>query len=383
MAASKDYYGILGVQKTATDDELKKAYRKLAKKYHPDANPDNKKEAEAKFKEVNEAYETLSNPEKRRMYDQFGPDGPQGFGGAGGNGFYSQGFDGFNMGDFGDLGDIFSSFFGGGFGGNGRTSRAKSGPSKGASLRYDIEITFEEAFLGVEKEISFNREETCNTCHGSGAKPGTKVENCSMCNGTGQISQTQTTILGQMQTTRTCPNCHGEGKVIKEPCETCRGKGKVKKATKIKVKIPAGIDDNQTVILRGEGAAGNKGGEKGDLFITVHVKRHSIYTRKQNNVYCDIPVTITQATLGANLEIPMVDGTKEKCKIPEGTQTDTKFRIKGKGFKNPNSGYAGDFIFTVVVRTPKRLTKEQRELMEKLAKTMNEQPPVKKKGIFG
>ena len=383
MADKRDFYEVLGVNKNATDDELKKAYRKLAKKYHPDANPDNKKEAEAKFKEVNEAYETLSNPEKRRMYDQFGPDGPQGFGGAGGNGFYSQGFDGFNMGDFGDLGDIFSSFFGGGFGGNGRTSRAKSGPSKGASLRYDIEITFEEAFLGVEKEISFNREETCNTCHGTGAKPGTKVENCSMCNGTGQISQTQTTILGQMQTTRTCPNCHGEGKVIKEPCETCRGKGKVKKSTKIKVKIPAGIDDNQTVILRGEGAAGNKGGEKGDLFITVHVKRHSIYTRKQNNVYCDIPVTITQATLGANLEIPMVDGTKEKCKIPEGTQTDTKFRIKGKGFKNPNSGYAGDFIFTVVVRTPKRLTKEQRELMEKLAKTMNEQPPVKKKGIFG
>ena len=383
MADKRDFYEVLGVNKNATDDELKKAYRKLAKKYHPDANPDNKKEAEAKFKEVNEAYETLSNPEKRRMYDQFGPDGPQGFGEAGGNGFYSQGFDGFNMGDFGDLGDIFSSFFGGGFGGNGGTSRAKSGPSKGASLRYDIEITFEEAFLGVEKEISFNREETCNTCHGSGAKPGTKVENCSMCNGTGQISQTQTTILGQMQTTRTCPNCHGEGKVIKEPCETCRGKGKVKKATKIKVKIPAGIDDNQTVILRGEGAAGNKGGEKGDLFITVHVKRHSIYTRKQNNVYCDIPVTITQATLGANLEIPMVDGTKEKCKIPEGTQTDTKFRIKGKGFKNPNSGYAGDFIFTVVVRTPKRLTKEQRELMEKLAKTMNEQPPVKKKGIFG
>ena len=383
MADKRDFYEVLGVNKNATDDELKKAYRKLAKKYHPDANPDNKKEAEAKFKEVNEAYETLSNPEKRRMYDQFGPDGPQGFGGAGGNGFYSQGFDGFNMGDFGDLGDIFSSFFGGGFGGNGRTSRAKSGPSKGASLRYDVEITFEEAFLGVEKEISFNREETCNTCHGTGAKPGTKVENCSMCNGTGQISQTQTTILGQMQTTRTCPNCHGEGKVIKEPCETCRGKGKVKKATKIKVKIPAGIDDNQTVILRGEGAAGNKGGEKGDLFITVHVKRHSIYTRKQNNVYCDIPVTITQATLGANLEIPMVDGTKEKCKIPEGTQTDTKFRIKGKGFKNPNSGYAGDFIFTVVVRTPKRLTKEQRELMEKLAKTMNEQPPVKKKGIFG
>ena len=382
MADNKrDYYEVLGINKNATDDELKKAYKKKKKKYHPDANPDNKKEAEAKFKEVNEAYETLSDPQKRRMYDQFGPDGPQGFGGNGG-GFYSQGFDGFNMGDFGDLGDIFSSFFGGGFGTNGR-AKQKSGPTKGASLRYDIEITFEEAFLGAEKEISFNREETCSTCHGTGAKPGTKVENCSMCGGTGQITQMQTTILGQMQTTRTCPNCHGEGKVIKEHCETCRGKGKVKKATKIKVKIPAGIDDNQTVILRGEGAAGSKGGEKGDLFITVHIKKHRLYTRKQNNVYCEIPVTITQATLGANLEIPMVDGTKEKCKIPEATQTGTKFRIKGKGFKNPNSNISGDFIFTVIVNTPKKLTKEQRELMEKLAKTMNEQPPIKKKGIFG
>ena len=361
MAEKRDYYEVLGVNKNATDDELKKAYRKLAKKYHPDANPDNKKEAEAKFKEVNEAYENLSDPQKRQMYDQFGHNGPQGFGGNGG--YYSGGFDGFNMGDFGDFGDIFSSFFGGGFGNTGRSSRTKSGPTKGASLRYDIEITFEEAFLGAEKEINFSREEECNTCHGTGAKPGTKVDTCSMCHGSGQITQVQTTILGQMQTTRTCPNCHGEGKVIKETCETCRGKGKVKKATKIKVKIPAGIDDNQTVILRGEGAAGSKGGEKGDLFITVHIKNHHLYTRKQNNVYCDIPVTITQATLGANLDIPMVDGSIEKCKIPEGTQTDTKFRIKGKGFKN--------------------LTKEQRDLMEQLAKTMNEQPPVKKKGIFG
>ena len=378
MAGKRDYYEVLGVDKNASDDELKKAYRKLAKKYHPDANPDNKKEAEAKFKEVNEAYETLSDSNKRRMYDQFGADGPQGFGGNGAGGFYSQGFDGFNMGDFGDLGDIFSSFFGGG-----RTSRQRSGPIKGASLRYDLEITFEEAFLGVEKEISFTREEECSTCHGTGAKPGTKIDTCSMCHGTGQITQMQTTILGQMQTTRTCPNCHGEGKVIKEHCETCRGKGTIRKPARIKVKIPAGIDDGQTVILRGEGAAGSKGGAKGDLLIAIHIKRHRIYTRKQNNVYCEIPVTITQATLGANLEIPMVDGSIEKCKIPEGTQTDTKFRIKGKGFKSPNSNYAGDFIFTVIVQTPKRLSKEQRDLLEQLAKTMNEQPPVKKKGIFG
>ena len=375
MSDKRDYYEVLGVNKNATDDELKKAYRKLAKKYHPDANPDNKKEAEAKFKEVNEAYENLSDPQKRRMYDQFGHAGPQGFGGN--SGFYSQGFEGFDV----DLGDIFSSFFGGGFGG--RTSRTKSGPTKGASLRYDIEITFEEAFLGVEKEISFNREETCSTCKGSGAKPGTTVNTCSMCNGTGQVTQMQTTILGQMQTTRTCPNCHGEGKIITEHCETCHGRGKVRKAVKIKVKIPQGIDDGQTVILKKEGAAGTKGGENGDLFVTVHIKKHKIYTRKQSNVYCEIPVTITQATLGSNLEIPMVDGSIEKCKIPEATQTGTKFRIKGKGFKNPNTSYAGDFIFTVIVQTPKRLSREQRSLLEQLAKTMNEQPPVRKRGIFG
>ena len=384
MAEKRDYYEVLGVNKNATEEELKKAYRKLAKKYHPDANPDNKKEAEAKFKEVNEAYENLSDPQKRQMYDRFGHNGPQGFGGNEGGFYSSQGFDGFSgMGDFGDLGDIFSSFFGGGFGGGSRTSRAKTGPTKGASLRYDIEITYEEAFSGVEKEISFSRQETCDTCHGTGAKPGTSSTTCSMCGGTGQITQMQTTILGQMQTTRTCPNCHGEGKIIKEPCETCRGKGQVKKPVRIKVKIPEGIDDNQTVVLRGQGAAGQKGGPQGDLFITVHLKNHKIYTRKGSNVYCDVPVTITQATLGAEIEVPMLNGKIEKFKIPEGTQTDTKFRIRGKGFKNGNTSTYGDFIFNVIVKTPKRLTKEQRDLLEKLALTMNEQPPIKKKGIFG
>lgn len=384
MAEQKrDYYEVLGVDKNASDDELKKAYRKLAKKYHPDANPDNKKEAEAKFKEVNEAYETLSDAQKRRMYDQFGPDGPQGFGGGGpGGGYYSystSGFDGFDM---GDLGDIFSSFFGGGF--SGRSSgRTNNGPIKGADLRYNMEISFEEAFLGVEKEISISREDTCDICHGSGAKPGSKVDTCTMCHGTGQIKQVQTTILGQMQTTRTCPTCHGEGKVIHETCEACRGKGTVKKQARIKVKIPAGIDENQTVVLRGEGAPGQKGGAKGDLYITVHIKRYSIFTRQDYNVLCDIPITFTQATLGAELEIPMVDGSKEKFKIPEGTQTGTRFRIKGKGFKAVNRSYEGDLIFTVEVQTPKRLSKEQRDLLMQLAKTMNEQPPVKKRGIFG
>jgi molecular chaperone DnaJ len=387
MAGKRDYYEVLGVSKTATDDELKKAYRKLAKKYHPDANPDNKEESEKKFKEVNEAYETLSDPQKRKMYDQFGPDGPQGFGGAGGpfggqGGYYSyngSGFDGF--GDFGDLGDIFSSFFGGGFGG--RQSRKPNGPRKGADLNLNIDISFEEAYLGIEKEIVITRNETCTTCQGTGAKPGTNPIKCPECQGSGQVRQVQNTILGQVQTTRTCSTCHGTGEIIQEPCETCRGKGTIRKQPKIKVKIPAGIDDNQTVVLRNEGDPGEKGGPNGDLYITVRIKRHSIYTRKGNNVLCEVPITITQATLGADLEIPMVDGSKETYKIPEGTQTGTKFTIRNKGFKMVNSSAQGDFIFTVTVQTPKRLSKEQRELLVQLAKTMNEQPPVKKRGLFG
>ena len=319
------------------------------------------------------------------MYDQFGADGPQGFnGGAGGpfgNGTYtySTGFDGFS--DFGDLGDIFSSFFGGGFGGN-RTSR-QSGPRKGTDLRYDLEISFEESFLGTERYVTINRKETCNTCHGEGSKPGTHPETCSVCHGTGQIKQVQTTILGQMQTMRTCTNCRGTGKIIKEPCETCKGKGTVRNQVRLSVKIPAGVDDNQTIVLRGEGEPGENGGSKGDLYITVHVKRHRIYSRKENNVLCDIPITFTQATLGAELRIPMVDGTEETYTIPDATQTGTKFAIRGKGFKNLNGNGQGDFIFTVQVQVPKKLTSEQRELLLKLAKTMNEQPPIKKKGIFG
>ena len=384
MAQQKrDYYEVLGVNKTATDEELKKAYRKLAKKYHPDANPDNKAEAEKKFKEVNEAYENLSDPQKRKMYDQFGFDGPSGFGnGSPGGGYYSystSGFDGFS--DFGDLGDIFSSFFGG-FGGS-RTAKSNVGPRKGADLKYNMEISFEEAYLGVEKEITINREETCGTCKGSGARPGSSVVTCDVCKGTGQVKSIQNTILGQMQTTRTCSNCHGEGKIIKEPCGECRGKGKVRKQVKITVKVPAGINDDQTIVLRGLGDSGDKGGESGDIYVVVHIKRHSVYTRKGDHVLCDIPITYTQAVLGAELEIPMVDGKKEKYKIPEGTQTGTKFTIRGKGFKSLNSNWDGDFIFTVQVQVPKRLTKEQRDLLIELAKTMNEQPPVKRKGIFG
>ncbi len=385
MAQKRDYYEVLGVEKNATDEELKKAYRKLAKKYHPDANPDNKEEAEKNFKEVNEAYEILSDKQKRQMYDQFGFNGPQGFNGSQGGGYYSygSGFDGFggfsDFGDFGDLGDIFSSFFGGGS----TRSRSSNGPRKGADLKINIDITFEEAYLGVEKEISINRNEKCTSCNGSGAKKGTTAEKCSMCNGTGKIKQIATTPFGQMATQKICSQCGGTGKVIKEPCPDCKGKGIVKKSIKLKVKIPEGIDEGQTIVLKNEGEVGYNGGPNGDLYIVIHIKRHSIYSRKAEHVLCDIPITFTGAALGTDLEIPMVDGSKEKYKIPEGTQTGTKFAIKNKGFKSVNGNWRGDFVFTVIVQTPKKLTREQRELFTELAKTMNEQPPIKKRGIFG
>ena len=383
MAEKKDYYEVLGVEKTATDDELKKAYRRLAKKYHPDANPDNKEEAEAKFKEVNEAYEVLSNPQKRKMYDQFGTADPsQGFGGAGGpfgGGTYTystSGFDGFSD-IFGDLGDLF------GFGTGRSSARNPNAPSKGADLKYSVNLTFEEAYSGVNKEINITRNEKCPTCSGTGAKPGTHPETCSICGGKGTVTKMQTTLLGQMRVQTTCSNCHGTGKVIKDVCDTCLGKGTVRKQPKIKVKIPAGIDDNQTVVLRGEGEPGEKGGPKGDLYITIKMRKSNVYTRKGTTVMCEVPITITQATLGANLKIPMVDGSTEMFTIPEGTQTGTKFTIRDRGFKSLNSSVRGNFVFTVVVQTPKRLNREQRDLLEKLAITMNEQPPIKKRGIFG
>ena len=371
MAEKRDYYEVLGVPKNASDADIKKAFRTLAKKYHPDMHPGDK-ECEEKFKEAQEAYAVLSDAEKRKQYDQFGHAAFDGTGGGAG-GFD---FSGMDMGDI--FGDIFGDFFGGG-----SRRRTNDGPMKGSNLRTSVRITFEEAIFGCEKEIEMVLKDECHTCHGTGAKPGTNPIKCPDCHGTGQVTQVQNTILGQVQTTRTCGKCHGTGEVITEVCEICKGKGTIRKQPKIKVKIPAGIDDNQTVVLRGEGEPGSKGGPKGDLYITLRIKKHSIYTRKGNNVLCDIPITMTQAALGAELEIPMVDGSKEKYKIPEGTQTGTKFTIRNKGFKFVNSTSEGDFVFTVQVQTPKRLTKEQRDLLVELAKTMNEQPPVKKKGIFG
>lgn len=385
MAQKRDYYEVLGIGKNATDDEMKKAYRKLAKQYHPDANPNNKEESEKKFKEVSEAYEILSDKQKREMYDRFGFDGPNSAGGQGGYYSYGSGFDGFggfsDFGDLGDLGDIFSSFFGGGST-NTRT-KTSNGPRKGADLKINIDINFEEAYLGVEKEISINRNEKCSSCNGNGAKKGTSPEKCSTCNGTGKIKQVVTTPFGQMSTQKVCIHCEGTGKIIKEPCPECRGRGINKKSVKIKVKIPEGIDDGQTIILRSEGETGVNGGPNGDLYIVVRIKKHSIYSRKVEHVLCEIPITFTGATLGTEIEIPMVDGSKEKYKIPEGTQTGTRFAIKNKGFKSINGNWRGDFVFTVVVQIPKKLTSEQRKLLLELAKTMNEQPPIKKKSIFG
>ncbi len=389
MAGSKDYYEILGVDKNASDEEIKKAYRKMAKKWHPDANPNNRKEAEEKFKEVGEAYATLSDPQKRRMYDQFGANGPQG--GAGFGGF--NGFNGFNGGTytystsgfgFDDVVDDFvSSIFGGGFGRSSRSANA-NGPRKGNDLRYNVDVSFEEAFTGTHKEIVVNKNEKCDTCHGTGAKPGTSVQTCSVCHGTGKVKKNQSLAgFATIQTVVTCENCRGTGKVIPTPCETCKGKGTVRKQVTLNVEIPAGIDNGQTLVVQEKGEPGINGGPYGDLYVTVKVKKSNIFTRNGDNVECTIPITITQATLGANIKIPTVTGEEEEFTIPDGTQSGTKFTLKNKGFRKIHSNSTGDLVFTVQVQTPKKLTREQRELFIELAKTMNEQPPVKKRGFFG
>ena len=366
--AKRDYYEVLGVEKTATDEELKKAYRKLAKKYHPDANPDNKEEAEAKFKELNEAYEVLSDKQKRSMYDQFGHNGPNGYANdfSGFSGFdgFSGGFNGAGV-DF-DLNDIFSSFFGGG---GRRTNR--NGPVKGRDLKVHVEITFEEAAFGVSKEIVINRDEQCDTCKGTGSKPGTSAETCKVCGGRGTITTMQNTILGSFQSSRTCDNCGGTGKVISSPCTECKGRGTVKKQRRIKVSIPAGIDNGQVISLNGEGEPGLRGGGPGNLYITVSVKKHAIFTRKGDSIFCDVHVTFPQAALGAIIDVPTLSGV-EKFDLAEGTQTGSIFTLKGKGIKNVNGRGIGDLYFTVIVDTPKRLNTEQRELIKKFAEVSGE-----------
>ena len=363
----RDYYEVLGVSKGASDDEIKRAYRKLAKKYHPDMNPGDK-EAEAKFKEVNEAYSILSDSEKRARYDQFGHAGVDPNYGAGGPG---GGFGGFDMGDI-DLGDIFGSFFGGGFGGfGGSASSRRNGPQKGESLRASLTISFEEAAFGCEKEINLNRTEECEACHGSGAEPGTTAETCPDCRGTGVVRVQQRTGGFAFSSTAPCSRCRGTGKIIHTPCKACGGSGSVKKTKRVTVSIPAGIDDGQAISLRGQGNAGKNGGPAGDLIVAVHVKPHPQFHRDGTTVLYEQPVTFYQAVMGAELEIPTIDG-KVKYNLPAGTQTGTTFRLRGKGIPELRGRGRGDQYVTVYIETPKNLNKEQKEALKKFAESVGD-----------
>ncbi len=374
MAEKRDYYEVLGIDKSADDAAIKKAYRVLAKKYHPDMNP-NDKEAEAKFKEVNEAYAVLSDPQKKSQYDQFGHAAfEQGGGGPGGFG----GFGGF--GDFGDLGDIFGSFFGGGFGGS--SSARRNAPQRGEDVGATVTISFEEAAFGVKRDISYNRVQKCPDCSGSGAEKGTSPETCSACGGSGQRRVTQRMGGMQFQTMATCDACRGKGKIIKNPCSNCRGTGYIRVTKKLEVSIPAGIDDGERIALRSQGCDGRNGGPAGDLIITVRVKRHNVFERDGYHVYCEVPVTISEATLGAEITVPTLEGNV-KYTIPEGTQHGTQFTLKGKGIPYVNnSGRRGDLIFAVNVEVPKGLTEKQKELLRQFAAECGENNYGKKTGFF-
>lgn len=358
--SKRDYYEVLGVSKTATQDELKKAYRKLARKYHPDLNKDNPEAAE-KFKECNEAYSVLSDEQKRAQYDQFGPEAFENGGMGGGPG--AGGFGGF--GGFGGSGmeDIFDMFFGG-QGRGGRSNNA--GPQRGADLRYDMEITFEEAAFGVEKEISLKRAERCEHCHGEGAEPGSKVETCPECHGSGYVRFTQNTMFGQMVNERPCSRCHGEGKIISHPCKECGGSGTVKKTKKLKVKIPAGVDNGSRLRVGGEGEAGLKGGPSGDLYVYLYVKPHKFFERDGTTVLCEVPINIVQATLGAEIKVPTLDG-QVTMKVPEGTQPGKVMRLKGKGIPSLRGGGRGDQLVRMKVVVPTKLTDKQKDALQKFA----------------
>lgn len=358
----RDFYEVLGLSKGASEDEIKKAYRTLAKKYHPDMNPGNK-EAEVKFKEVNEAYSILSDPDKKSRYDQYGFAGVDPNMG-GGEGF--GGFGGFGGGaDFSDLGDIFSSFFGGGgFGGSSQGGR-RNGPVDGSDLAARVSISFEEAAFGCKKDVSYNRIEKCKDCGGTGAAGSSRPETCPDCKGTGQIRSTQRTILGMMQTTSTCTKCRGTGKIVKDPCRNCNGKGAVRIRKTIEINIPAGIDDGQRVVIRGQGDEGRNGGSAGDLVVSVSVARHSVFERNGNDIYCEIPISFAQAALGAEIEVPTLQ-EPVTFQIPEGTQTGTLFTVKGKGIKQVNGRQYGNLLFRVIVKTPKNLTSAQKDLLREL-----------------
>ncbi len=371
MAEKKDYYEVLGVDKGADEAALKKAYRSLAKKYHPDMNPDNK-EAEQKFKEVNEAYAVLSDSEKRAQYDQYGHAAFEGGAGGAGGGF----------GGFGDFGDIFSSFFGGGFGGFGGGSTQRNGPTRGDDIGARISVSFEEAAFGVKREISYNRICRCPDCSGSGAAKGSKPETCTKCRGTGRMRVMQRLGGMQFQSEAPCDACRGSGKIIKNPCSNCRGTGLIRVNKTLEVSVPAGIDDGERIALRGQGNDGKNGGPAGDLILQVMVKPHAIFEREGYHIYCEVPIPVTDAILGAEIEIPTL---KEKMKytIPEGTQPGTEFVVRGQGIPhvgNPNR--RGDLVFRVNVEIPKGLTEEQKAQVRTFAGNCKESNYGKKSGFF-
>lgn len=357
MADKRDYYEVLGVNKTATDDELKKAYRQLAKKYHPDTNPGDQT-AEAKFKEASEAYAVLSDPDKRRQYDQFGHAAFEG--GAGGAGGFD--FSGFDMGDI--FGDIFGDLFGG------RSRRSNNGPMQGANLRTSVRITFEEAVFGVEKELDLNLKDECSTCNGTGAKKGTTADTCSKCGGKGQVVYTQQSLFGMVRNVQTCPDCKGSGKIIKEKCTDCYGSGYITSRKKIKVTIPAGIDNGQSVRIRSKGEPGINGGPRGDLLVDVDVSRHPIFQRQDTNIFSTVPISYADAVLGGDIRINTVDG-EVIYNVKPGTQTDTKVRLKDKGVPSlRNKNVRGDHYVTLVVQVPTGLNSEQKELLRRFDEAM-------------
>lgn len=361
MAEKRDYYEVLGVSKTASDSEIKSAYRKLAKKYHPDMNPGDK-EAEAKFKEASEAYAILSDADKRRQYDQFGHAAFDGGAGGGAGGFDFNGF---------DMGDIFGDIFGDFFGGSGRSRSANNGSMKGQNVRVSVHLTFEEACFGTEKEIELNIKEDCAKCHGTGAKPGTQPETCSKCGGKGQVVFTQQSLFGVVRNVQACPDCHGTGKIIKDRCPDCGGSGYISRRKKISVSIPAGIDNGQSIRIRDKGELGINGGPRGDLLVQVIVGRHPIFQRQDYDIYSTAPITFAQAALGAEVRIKTIDGDVMYTVKP-GTQTDTRVRLRGKGVPTTrNKQVRGDHYVTLVVQVPTKMNAEQKELLKAFDQAMD------------
>jgi molecular chaperone DnaJ len=367
--AKKDYYEILGLQKGASDDEIKKGFRKLAIKYHPDKNQGDK-EAEEKFKEINEAYQVLSDPQKKAQYDQYGTADFNG-----GGGFDAGGFD---FSDVGGFGDIFESFFGGG---GFSSSRRKNGPERGADIEYNLNLTFEEAVFGVEKEVSINRHERCETCSGSGAKPGTAPKTCDKCGGSGQVRVQRNTPLGSFVSVNNCDKCGGKGKLVSDPCPTCRGTGKERKHRKIKINVPAGVDTGNVIPLRGHGEHGANGGPPGDLYVNLRVASHAQFKRKGFDIYIDRHISFAKATLGYELKVPTVDG-EVKYDVPAGTQPGTVFRLKGKGVPRVNSSGRGDQYVNIIVDVPKVLNEKQKEALRLLMEASGESYDDNKKSFI-